>query len=151
MQLTDHFSLEEMIASETAVRQGINNAPSLAVQKNLVRTCQTLEQVRVLLGSKSISISSGYRCDALNRAIGGAMTSAHSFGLAADFKCPGFGSPLDICRALAASKISFDQLIYEGTWVHLGLAADGAKPRQQILTAVFKTGRPTTYVAGLPQ
>ena len=109
-----------------------------------------MERVRTVLGAKAIRINSGYRCDALNKKIGGSTTSAHSFGLAADFVCSDFGSPLAICRKIVASNITFDQLIWEGTWAHIGLAAEGVKPRMQVLTAHFSTGKPTTYTVGLP-
>lgn len=147
-KLTDHFSLEEMTASETAARRGIDNTPSPAIIKNLTRTAQLLERVRVLLGSKPILVSSGYRSPALNAAVGGSKTSAHMQGLAADFICPGFGTPLEICKLLDSLGVNFDQLIQEGTWVHIGLAADGVKPRRQVLTAKFSHGG-TTYGSGL--
>lgn len=147
-KLTDHFSLEEMTASETAARRGIDNTPSPAIIKNLTRTAQLLERVRVLLGSKPILVSSGYRSPALNAAVGGSKTSAHMQGLAADFICPGFGTPLEICKLLDSLGVNFDQLIQEGTWVHIGLAADGVKPRRQVLTAKFSQGG-TTYGGGL--
>jgi hypothetical protein len=147
-RLTDHFSLEELTQSETAARRRIDNTPSPAVVENLTRTAQTLEQVRALLGSRPVLVSSGYRSPALNAAVGGAASSAHMTGLAADFICPGFGSPLEICRKIAASNIVFDQLIQEGTWVHVGLAPAGPKPRQQVLSASFGPGA-TTYVNGL--
>lgn len=147
-KLTDHFSLEEMTASETAARRGIDNTPSPAIIKNLTRTAQLLERVRVLLGSKPILVSSGYRSPALNAAVGGSKTSAHMQGLAADFICPGFGTPLAICKRLDSLGVEFDQLIQEGTWVHIGLAAEGIKPRRQVLTAKFSSGG-TTYGGGL--
>lgn len=147
-KLTDHFTLGELTASEIAARRDIDNTPTAAIVKNLERTAQTLERVRVLLGSKPILVSSGYRSPALNTVVGGAKTSAHMQGLAADFTCPGFGSPLAICERLAASGLDFDQLIQEGTWVHIGLAVEGQKPRRQILTAKFGEGG-TTYRGGL--
>ncbi|WP_186247386.1 D-Ala-D-Ala carboxypeptidase family metallohydrolase [Burkholderia gladioli] len=148
MKLTDHFTLSELTQSETAARRRIDNTPSSETLVNLTRTAQLLEKVRAELGDKPVLISSGYRCDALNRAVGGATNSAHGQGLAADFICPGFGSPLDICKRLAAARIEFDQLIQEGTWVHIGLAAAGKKPRHQVLTAHFGPGA-TRYTTGL--
>ncbi|MGL5182464.1 D-Ala-D-Ala carboxypeptidase family metallohydrolase [Herbaspirillum huttiense] len=147
-KLTDHFSLAEMTISETAARKGIDNTPSPAIIKNLTRTAQLLERVRVLLGSKPILVSSGYRSPALNAAVGGSKTSAHMQGLAADFICPGFGTPLAICQRLDSLGVEFDQLIQEGTWVHIGLAAEGIKPRRQVLTARFSSSG-TTYGGGL--
>lgn len=148
MKLTDHFTLSELTQSETAARRRIDNIPSSETLVNLTRTAQLLEKVRAELGDKPVLISSGYRCHALNRAVGGATNSAHSQGLAADFICPGFGSPLDICKRLAAARIEFDQLIQEGTWVHIGLAAAGKKPRHQVLTAHFGPSA-TRYSTGL--
>ncbi|OWY35310.1 D-Ala-D-Ala carboxypeptidase family metallohydrolase [Herbaspirillum aquaticum] len=147
-KLTDHFSLSEMTVSETAARKGIDNTPSPAIIKNLTRTAQLLERVRVLLGSKPILVSSGYRSPALNAAVGGSKTSAHMQGLAADFICPGFGTPLAICQRLDSLGVEFDQLIQEGAWVHIGLAAEGIKPRRQVLTAKFSSVG-TTYGSGL--
>jgi zinc D-Ala-D-Ala carboxypeptidase len=148
MQLTEHFSLAELTASATAAQQGIDNTPSAVIVKNLTRTAQILERVRVLLGSVPMRVSSGYRCPALNAAVGGVRDSAHLNGLAADFVCPGFGTPLQICRRLESLGVDFDQLIQEGTWVHIGLATDGVKPRRQVLTAHFGGEKPT-YGSGL--
>lgn len=148
MSLTLHFTLDEMTHSQTATRRDIDNTPSVDVVANLTRTAQTLEQVRVLLGSRAITISSGYRSPDLNRAVGGAKASAHLYGLAADFICPGYGTPPQICKAIAASNIDFDQLIQEGTWVHIGLAQPGQKNRRQVLTAQFGQGA-TQYREGL--
>ena len=140
-QLSDHFSLEELIFSETAARQGIDNTPSPGIVENLGRIAIKLEEVRSLLGGASIHVSSGYRSPELNSFIGGSRTSAHMKGLAADFIVPAFGSALDVARAIAASGIVFDQLIHEyGTWVHIGLAAKGAAPRRQKLSIFKGTG-----------
>lgn len=148
MMLTIHFALAELTHSQTADRRGIDNTPTDEIVENLMSLAQTLERVRVLLGSRPIVISSGYRSPDLNRAVGGARNSAHLYGLAADFICPGYGTPLQICKAIAASGIDFDQLIQEGTWVHLGLSQPGQKSRRQVLTANFSSGA-ATYREGL--
>jgi hypothetical protein len=97
-----------------------------------------VEQVRTELGQVPILISSGYRCPALNKAVGGATQSAHVAGRAVDFTAPRFGTPLIICQHLAKSTLPFDQLIYENThgitWVHLGIAEEKVAPRRQVLT-----------------
>jgi zinc D-Ala-D-Ala carboxypeptidase len=139
-QLTTHFSLEELTLSQTAVRRGIDNTPSLEQVKNLKRVAAMLEDVRTLLGEKPVLISSGYRSPGVNAAVGGAKDSRHLLGLAADFTSPPFGPPKDICLKIAASDLPFDQLIYEGTWVHIGLAPNGTPPRKQLLTAHFQNG-----------
>lgn len=132
MKLSPHFSLDEFTTSQEAVRRGIRNEPGEDGLKNLRKLADTLEQVRALLGHP-IVISSGFRCRELNKAIGGSKTSAHMTGRAADFTCPGFGTPFEVAQAIAASGIVFDQLIHEyGRWVHIGIADI---PRQELLTA----------------
>jgi hypothetical protein len=136
IRLTDHFSLEELTASQTAARLGIDNAPDATIAAELRRLAVKLERVRERLGAP-ILVSSGYRSPALNAAVpGSAPGSAHTFGRAADFTCPGFGTPLDICKVLRAEGgIPFDQLIHEfGAWVHFGIALFGQLPRRQVLT-----------------
>lgn len=133
-RLSRYFTLDEMTLSETAVRYGIANIPGPDELANLRQLCARLDQVRELLGHPVI-IKSGYRSKALNRAVNGSRNSAHVFGLAADIRCPDFGSPLAVCRAIAGSGIEFDQVIHEfGRWCHLGLAKPGFKPRRQLLT-----------------
>ncbi len=134
MQLSPNFGLAEMIRSDTAARRGLDNTPTPAVLAELQRTAELLEKVRTVLGMRPILISSGYRSPAVNAAVGGSATSAHCFGMAADFTCPEFGSPLEVCRELEtyAEMLGFDQLIHEfGAWVHLGRRAS---PRRQVLT-----------------
>ena len=145
--LTPHFTLGELVESNTATRLGIDNTPSQAVINNLKRTADTLEKVRALLG-KPMIVNSGYRCPALNKAVNGAANSAHLTGLAADFTCRQFGDPLAVCKAIAAAKIEFDQLIQEGTWVHIGLAPLGTPARNQILTAIFDANGKASYKNG---
>lgn len=135
MQLTDHFSLEELIASETAVRAGIDNNPPESIVANLRVLAAGLELVRAALGGRPIHLNSGFRCAALNAAVGGARNSMHMRGLAADILCPQFGSPLEVCRAIVAAKVPTDQVIHEfGKWCHVSFAAAGAKPRGELLT-----------------
>jgi zinc D-Ala-D-Ala carboxypeptidase len=149
MKLSAHFSLDELIASETALRRGIDNTPNASVIANLKRLAEMLEKVRAVLG-QPMHISSGYRSPMLNAAVGGANNppSAHIKGLAADFVCPSYGKPLAICRHLESAGILFDQIIEEGTWVHFSIAEEGKKPRREVLTARFKDGK-VSYSKGL--
>jgi len=136
-QLTQHFTLEEFTFSQTASRQGLDNTPTPAARTNLELLAETLERVRMLLGNQPILISSGYRSPSVNAACGGATNSAHMSGLAADFTCPSFGSPLQICQRLEEylEALDVDQLIHEyDGWVHLAIAAAGADARCQCLT-----------------
>jgi len=144
--LTRHFSLEEFLFSQTAARRGIDNTPDEIAMIHLLTTAQSMEEVRALLGNP-IKITSGYRSQALNSAIGGANTSAHMEGWAADFICPGFGRPIEIVREIAASPIRFDQCIQEGNWVHISFAPAN---RRQLLTAHFGP-EGTTYSRGVSE
>lgn len=143
-KLSTHFTLGEFLRSETAARLGIDNMPPPEIVRALERLAINLEDVRRLLGVP-LHISSGYRCLALNRAIGSKDSSAHVRGLAADFDAPEYGPPADICRAIYASDIKFDQLIYEHTWVHIAWPAVGTGARRQTLTL----GRGGTYLPGI--
>ena len=142
-KLTEHFTLEEFIDSQTAARKGINNAPPPLEYENLKRTAGVLEKVRPILGGHPILISSGYRSRRVNAEVGGSANSAHMHGLAVDFSCPGFGAPRSICRTLEPhmKELGVDQLIHEfNTWVHLGLRG-GAPPRHIALTINHKGTR----------
>ena len=127
-QLTAHFALEELACTQ---HREFDNTPPPETVGNLRLTAARMEQVRRALGERVISVSSGYRSRALNRAVGGARTSAHLTGHAVDFNCYGFGDPLTVCRVLAASDIAFDQLIEEGSWVHISF---DPRLRRQVLT-----------------
>ena len=144
MNLTDHFTLEELTASQTASRRGLDNTPPSDILPHLIVLAQGLERVRALLG-KPMLVSSGYRAPAVNEAVGGSSHSAHCLGYAADFICPAFGTPRDVAVAVRDSGIPFDQIIMEGTWVHLSF---DPKMRRQALTAHFGGGS-ATYTEGI--
>jgi hypothetical protein len=138
-KLTAHFALEELACTQ---HRGLDNRPPPEVVATLRATADRMEAVRRLLGDRVITVSSGYRSRALNRLVGGARTSAHLTGHAVDFNCYGYGEPLEVCRAIAASELPFDQLIEEGGWVHLSF---DPRMRRQILTR-----RADGYALGLP-
>lgn len=146
MNLSPHFTLAELIYSPTAVRFGLDNTPPEDLIPNLRLVAGALEVVRAHFGAP-IHANSGYRAPAVNHAVGGSPTSAHRFGLAADFTVQGVAN-IDVCRWIEAATMAFDQVIYEfgpEGWVHLGLAE---KPRHQALTAVKEHGQ-TIYKAGI--
>ena len=143
-QLSPNFSLAEMTVTST----GLANVPTGQLLQNLTYTAQQMEKVRAILGNKPIQVNSAYRSDAVNRAVGGVTTSAHSFGFAVDFVCPQFGTPYEVCEALIKGGMKFDQLIHEKRrWVHIGFGLkSGISNRQQVLTLPPQGGR---YQAGL--
>ena len=131
LQLSEHFSLAEFCVSENARRLNLDNTPPPDLIPRLKVVASQMERVRIRLNNQPIIVSSAYRSPAVNQAAGGEKTSAHLAGWAADFTCPGFGTPLQICERLATSSITFDQLIEEGTWIHISF---DPRRRGQILT-----------------
>lgn len=126
-KLTEHFTLEEMTITQI---RSVRNVPPPEALDNLKRTAEYMEKVRDLL-KFPIHINSGYRSPGVNKLVGGSPRSAHMRGNAVDFICPRFGSPLGICHAIENSLLNFDQLIEEGTWVHISFEEPW---RRQVLT-----------------
>jgi len=152
MNFPPHFSLEELTRSQTATRKGIDNSPNEQEKSNLLQIAWFLETLREKLNKKygkvAIYVSSGFRCEKLNAAIGGSKTSAHMKGLAADISCSGL-KPIVVSRFIAnhMADEGFDQVIHEfGRWVHIGLA--NGLQRYEELTAVKENGK-TVYRKGL--
>lgn len=139
MQITEHFTVEEFERSSTADRLGIANRVPAALLPNLRTLCEVvLEPLRAFAG-KPIVISSGYRCPALNRAVGGASQSQHLRGEAADLHLPSTAEGRTWFSWLI-DNTTFDQLIWEhdgrGThWIHVSCKADTGKNRNRVLRA----------------
>jgi uncharacterized protein YcbK (DUF882 family) len=115
MNLSEHFTLKEMLASETAKRKGIENRITAEEVDNLQKLCQkVLEPLRQHFG-KPIKINSGFRCKTLNEAVGGAKNSYHTKGRAADIPMhPGW-------LAYIRDHLPHTELINEGSWIHVAL------------------------------
>jgi zinc D-Ala-D-Ala carboxypeptidase len=121
MQLTPHFTLEELTASETAERNGWDNSPNDTELANLTRLADFLEQVKVVLGGKPIMISSGLRTKKVNDAVGSKDSSQHRIGCACDFRVPGM-TPDEVVRKIVDSGIAYDQVIREfDRWTHISI------------------------------
>ena len=119
--MTPHFTLSEFTASDTAARLGIDNDLPIELRENALKTLEMMERIRFHIDAP-ITISSGYRCEALNRAVGSKPGSDHTLAFACDFKAPKAGSPFQIAASLAPvfKIIGIGQLILEfGTWVHV--------------------------------
>lgn len=124
MQLSWHFTLDDLTRSGQAERLGIDNTPGPKEVENLKRLCDLLlEPVWSWCGS--LYVSSGYRSKELNRAVGGVDGSDHTRGVAVDFIClnPKFRDPYELARFLSTTKtLPFDQLGNEyGRWVHCSI------------------------------
>jgi uncharacterized protein YcbK (DUF882 family) len=133
MNLSPHFTLDELTHTD---HREIDNSPTQAEIDNLQQLANFLEEVKTVLGGKPIMISSGFRCKALNDAVGSKDTSQHRTGFAADFRVPGM-TPDEVVRAVIASGIGYDQIIREfDRWTHISVADN---PRKQALI-IDKTG-----------
>lgn len=147
--LSTNFTLEELLSSQEAVRRNIREqfTPDAQIKANLKRLCTELLQPIRDISGPSIRISSGYRCERLNTAIGGSKTSDHMKGNAADcsYYVNGVEKNLRLAEIVMESGLPFKQMILEGgtmknpRWIHLSF--DPADNRKQILYADFSSGK----------
>ena len=151
MQLSKHFTLKEMTNSMTAQRKGIDNTPGSGEIKSLGDLCyEVLEPLRAHF-DKAVTITSGYRSEALCEAIGSKKTSQHALGCAADFEINGV-SNIQVAYWLT-NNVNFDQCILEyykpeddqAGWIHVSYDAKGSN-RKQVLTFDGKK-----YTENLPE
>jgi hypothetical protein len=147
MKLSEHFTLEELTVSETAVRRGLDNTPDNDALYDLKRLAEFLELVRTTLG-KPIKVNSAYRSPAVNASVGGSKTSQHCKGQAADIRVAGM-NPRQVCQAIIAAKLPFDQLIQEfwnpktgGGWTHVSIPPKDKPPRKMALIIDRAGSRP---------
>ena len=142
MKLTPHFTLREMTDSRKAALLKLDNTPPPELLPRLIMVAEMMERIRSTL-NVPITITSGYRSPQVNRVVGGAASSDHTRGRAADFVAPRYGSASDIAEALAplVSVLGIGQIILEGVdgkeWVHVGTHAP-EKAINRILTITDK-------------
>ena len=150
--MSKYFTLDELTRSATADKLGIDNNPKEEyIKDNIIELIEVLDGVREAWtvkcekecwGSPAIVVNSGYRCDALNNAIGGSKTSAHSIGAAADIE-PKNQRNKEFLRFLEQylldNHIPFDQLLSEypdkngvPSWIHIGLKNRQCKQRRMV-------------------
>ena len=143
--VTMHFTIEEMYASDTAKRLGIDNKPTTQKMINLVYLCaHVLEPLRVAM-NEPIKIGSGYRCEKLNKAVGGVYNSQHLKGQAADLCIDGDLKKGKRWFNYIKDHLPFDQLIWEHNpktgsyWVHVSYVfPDFGKNRRQVINNLEK-------------
>ena len=152
MQLTNNFSLAEMVKSDTALRHDMDNTPGETEIENLKRLCeQVLQPVRNHFQT-GVKVNSGFRHPEVNAKVGGSKTSDHCKGQAADIEIPGI--PNADLAIWIMDNLQYTQLILEfytpgipdSGWVHVSY--DPANLKKQNLTAVKKDGK-TVYLPGL--
>ena len=141
MKITEHFTLDEFILSDYAIRNNIDNTPSSKEVTNIIQLCITvLEPLRKMIGSP-MKILSGYRCPTLNTAIGGASSSQHIEGKAADIIVSNFTTE-QLFNIIRYSDIQYDQLIQEfNRWVHISFDISKSKQRGEKLLATKDNSR----------
>ena len=143
--VTMHFTMEELYASDTAKRLGINNKPSVQQMINLVYlAAYVLEPLRVAMG-EPIPIGSGFRCQQLNKAVCGVYNSQHLKGQAADLCIDGDIEKGKRWFNYIKDHLPFDQLIWEHNpktgsyWVHVSFVfPDFGKNRKNVINNLIK-------------
>lgn len=131
MNLSEHFTLEELTHTD---HRTLDNTPNIDELANLKRLAQFLESVKTALGGKPIMVNSAFRSKAVNDAVGSKDTSQHRTGCAADIRVPGM-TPDEVVKAIIAAKLGHDQVIREfDRWTHVSIPNHTAdKPRYQAL------------------
>jgi zinc D-Ala-D-Ala carboxypeptidase len=134
VNLSEHFTLEELTNSETAARNNWDNTPNATELANLVRLAAFLEEVKTVLGGKSVMINSAFRSKLVNDGVGSKDSSQHRVGCAADIRVPNM-TPDEVVKAVIAAGIGYDQIIREfDRWTHISIPNNPEdKPRQQAL------------------
>lgn len=134
MNLTKHFTLEELTFSETAERNGWDNTPNDAELENLKRLAEFLEEVKAALGGRPVMVNSAFRCKQVNDAVGSKDSSQHRTGCAVDIRVPKL-TPDEVVKIIINAGLAYDQVIREfDRWTHISIPnTPEAKPRNQAL------------------
>jgi hypothetical protein len=131
MQISDHFTLDELTHTD---HREFDNTPNENELANLKRLAAFLEQVKEVLGGKPIMVNSAFRSKPVNDAVGSRDTSQHRIGCAADIRVPSM-TPDEVVKAVMAAGLGYDQIIREfDRWTHISIPNNPEdKPRQQAL------------------
>ena len=137
MNLTEHFTLEELTATD---HREFDNSPTQEEISNLQRLAQLLEQVKEAIGGKPVMINSAFRCKQVNDAVGSKDSSQHRHGCAADLRVPGM-TPDEVVRAVIAAGLPFDQIIREfDRWTHISIPNFSELPPRKMALIIDKNG-----------
>ena len=140
MRKYKYFELDELIKSDVAKAKGIDNTPTFEVVEHLGELVERLlDPLRDSWG-KAIKVNSGYRCEKLNKAVGGAPSSAHMLGYAADLQVStSFAKFRDfVTDWFTRTGVRFDQVLVEtnkqtgAKWIHVALYDGKGQQRRQI-------------------
>jgi len=131
MNLSENFTYEELTHTD---HREFDNTPNDVEMANLVRLAAFLEQIKEVLGGKTIIINSAFRSAEVNRAVGSTDKSQHRHGCAADLRVPGM-TPDEVVTAIMGSSLPYDQVIREfDRWTHVSIPnIEDAEPRQMAL------------------
>lgn len=138
MNLSKNFTLDELTLSQEAIRSGLPNKPTHTHLASLKALCEHILQPLRDRVKRPIVISSGFRSPTVNRRVGGAKSSQHTKGQAADFIIPGM-SVTEVVLLIRRMGLPYDQLIDEfGNWVHVSYSP---RHRRQTLTVRLVGGK----------
>ena len=137
MNLTEHFTLEELTHTD---HREFENVPNEAELENLKRLAEFLEDVKTALGGKPVMVNSAFRSKQVNDAVGSKDSSQHRIGCAVDVRVPGL-TPDQVVRTIIEAGLPYDQIIREfDRWTHISIPNEAARaPRKQALI-IDRTG-----------
>ena len=137
MNLTEHFTLEELTHTD---HREFENVPNEAELENLKRLAEFLEDVKTALGGKPVMVNSAFRSKQVNDAVGSKDSSQHRIGCAVDIRVPGL-KPDEVVRTIIEAGLPYDQVIREfDRWTHVSIPnTPEAAPRKQALI-IDRTG-----------
>ena len=123
MQLTQHFTLEELTKTNKRDFKIINSREGMKILGKMYNLAAFAENVRLVIGEVPMIINSGFRCEALNKELGGVKTSQHVKAEAIDFVC-NCVEPKKLFNVIKKSKLEFGQLILEqDSWIHISMGS----------------------------
>lgn len=142
MNLTKNFTLEECVRTS----RPLPNVPNATITAHLKETCERMAQPLRDLYGRGLVVNSGYRSEAVNKAVGGASNSSHKYGYALDIVPQDNDMAAFVrCLLLWAERNDFDQIILEKyghkrrgvpDWVHIGWKRSDGSQRRQVLKQV---------------